>query len=87
MLELPEVLTQTTATACMGAQLSALSQVSDKVVVDASRLQTFDSVALAFLLELRRATLSEGKTFEVSGMPERLSDLARLYGVVELLKS
>lgn len=87
MLELPEVLTQTTATACMGAQLSALSQVSDKVVVDASRLQTFDSVALAFLLELRRAALSEGKTFEVSGMPERLSDLARLYGVVELLKS
>lgn len=87
MLQLPEVLTQNTATACMTAQLSALSQVSAKAVVDASRLQTFDSVALAVLLELRRAALSEGKTFEVSGMPERLSDLARLYGVAELLKS
>jgi phospholipid transport system transporter-binding protein len=85
MLQLPEVLTQTTATACMGAQLSALSEVSGKAVVDASRLETFDSVALAFLLELRRSALAQGKTFEVSGIPERLSDLARLYGVAELL--
>ena len=85
MLQLPEVLTQTTATACMGVQLSALSEVSGKAVVDASRLETFDSVALAFLLELRRSALAQGKTFEVSGIPERLSDLARLYGVAELL--
>jgi len=37
------------------------------------------------LLELRRDAMKLGKTFAMTGMPERLADLAQLYGISELL--
>lgn len=85
MLALPEVLTLASATACLRTLSSALAQEASEVVVDASRLQQFDSAALALLLELRRRALSQGKTFAVQAQPRHLADLARLYGIADLL--
>jgi phospholipid transport system transporter-binding protein len=55
------------------------------VVIDASALQEFDSSALAVLLSCRRQALAAGKSFSVQGLPQRLRQLAGLYGVAELL--
>ena len=86
MLVLPAQLTHEHAAACgrMLAQgLRALP--GPQAVADASGLQAFDSSALAVLLDCRREALAQGKTFEVARMPAKLRDLARLYGVAELL--
>jgi len=85
MLVLPEALTQTSASACLRDLGAALPAEPAAVVVDASRLNRFDSVALAVLLALRRQALLLGKTFFVHGLPQRMADLARLYGIAELL--
>jgi phospholipid transport system transporter-binding protein len=53
--------------------------------LDASALQTFDSSALAVLLAVRRRVLSVGAQLRIVGLPQRLRDLATLYGVSELL--
>jgi phospholipid transport system transporter-binding protein len=84
MLVLPAELTQREASACL-AQL--LSQFGTEPVVqaDASALTRFDSSALAVLLACRRACLKAGRTFKVCGAPPQLQQLARLYGVTDLL--
>ena len=86
MLTLPSVLTQAQASACLSSQLGALrAEAGGEVQVDASQLGQFDSSALAVLLEFRRETLAMGKGFVVKGLPERLQNLASLYGVAELI--
>jgi len=85
VLTLPPSLTQTTATACLRELGRALPAESATVVVDATALTLFDSAALAVLLELRRDAMKLGKSFALTGMPERLADLAQLYGISELL--
>ena len=85
VLQLPEALTQTTAKVRLAELVGALTTESAGVVVDASRLGQFDSTALAVLLDLRREALKLGKTFAIRAMPERLGDLARLYGIDALL--
>ncbi len=85
VLKLPEALTQMDATACLNQLGSALLAEPLAVVVDASALLRFDSSALAVLLALRRQALTLRKTFAIQGLPERLGDLARLYGIGELL--
>lgn len=55
------------------------------VVVDASGLQQFDSSALAVLLECQRLASAWGKGFAVRHAPQKLAELARLYGVDVLL--
>lgn len=88
MLVLPEAITQANTVACLAALSNALAQeASADVVVDAARLSRFDSAALALLLELRRNALKMGKSFAVQGAPQRLQDLADLYGITELLPS
>jgi phospholipid transport system transporter-binding protein len=57
------------------------------VVLDASALTQFDSSALAVMLACRRTALAAGKTFAVNGLPPALSQLAGLYGVVELISA
>jgi phospholipid transport system transporter-binding protein len=57
------------------------------MTVDASALQQFDSSALAVLLDCRRQALAAGRTFAVAGMPQRLAQLASLYGVAELISA
>jgi phospholipid transport system transporter-binding protein len=69
-------------------QLAAADSVStSELQVDASALEHFDSSALAVLLELRRQAQVRGQSFQVTGMSARLSELASLYGVDELLAS
>ena len=86
MLRLPETLVHTTAAATLAELLLAVpAESSASVAVDATALVRFDSTALAVLLELRRAALQAGKALVLQGIPSRLSDLARLYGIDELL--
>jgi phospholipid transport system transporter-binding protein len=86
VLQLPEALNQSTATACLrGLTVAMRGDTTPAVVVDASRLSQFDSAALAVLLALRREAIQLGKTFEMANLPQRLADLADLYGIAELL--
>ncbi|MEZ0308186.1 MAG: lipid asymmetry maintenance protein MlaB [Ramlibacter sp.] len=88
MLVLPAELTHEQAAACCRMLAQGLrSQPGPAVVADAGALTRFDSSALAVLLECRRETLAQGKTFSVSHLPARLRDLAALYGVADLLPS
>ena len=87
MLTLPVVLTQVQASTCLSTQLAALrGETGAEVRVDASKLDQFDSSALAVLLEFRRETQALGKRFVVNGLPLRLKNLAALYGVADLLE-
>ncbi len=85
MLSLPVKLTHDLARACVEQLKQNVSTEAPQVVVDAASLQHFDSSALAVLLELRRECARLGKRFAVQSMPQRLSDLARLYGIEGLL--
>jgi len=86
MLVLPSELTHKQASACLRMLVQGLpSQTGSAVVVDAASLTRFDSSALAVLLEFRRASMALGKGFEIRSLSSRLVDLARLYGVAELL--
>ncbi|MDO8457831.1 MAG: STAS domain-containing protein [Burkholderiaceae bacterium] len=88
MLVLPEVITQANAVACLAALSKDLSgQAQADVVLDAGNLKRFDSAALALLLEVRRDVLKMGKKFVLKEAPQRLQDLAALYGITELLPS
>lgn len=86
VLRLPDVLTQAQAQACAAQLRQAMAQASDRVLLlDASALQRFDSSALAVLLSCRRQALALGRSLQIEGMPDRLSTLARLYGVHDWL--
>ena len=88
MLVLPTELTHRQASVSLRMLLQALkAQGESQVVVDAGALATFDSSALAVLLECRRVAVSEGKGFMVKALPPALASLAGLYGVQELLPS
>ena len=53
--------------------------------IDASALSGFDTSLLAVLLHARRQAQRAGRGFELVGAPEKLGQLARLYGVEDLL--
>jgi phospholipid transport system transporter-binding protein len=86
-LRLPAVVTHARANACAKALRDALrlSKGADWVQVDASALAQFDSSVLAVLLDCRRRVVAMGWRFTVAHLPERLRQLAGLYGVAELL--
>lgn len=86
MLILPAELTHRQARACAQLLLQGLQgERGSQIVVDAGPLVTFDSSALAVLLECRRAAVAEQKGLVVKSMPTGLASLAGLYGVAELL--
>jgi phospholipid transport system transporter-binding protein len=88
-LVLPTEITHDQASGCLHLLLTAARAShpdQGPFVVDAALLTRFDSSALAVLLECRRAVLGAGQPFIVRGMPARLAELARLYGVAELLE-
>jgi phospholipid transport system transporter-binding protein len=85
VLALPQKLTHEFARTCLDQLKVSLGSESAQVVIDATALQQFDSSALAVLLELRRECARLGKRFAVQSMPDRLRDLARLYGIDSLL--
>jgi len=86
LLALPQELTCTQANACLVTLEQGLKAHSGPdVVVDASPLSRFDSAALAVLLEFRRRCVASNKSLSLQGLPQRLADLAALYGILELL--
>ena len=88
MLTLPVTLTYQQALDArqsLRAQLSSQLATQPAVVIDASGLLQFDSSTLAVLLACRRQAMAAGKTFAVQGMPDKLIQLAGLYGVTQLL--
>ena len=88
MLTLPAILTQSQANDCLEKLTQDVQQEAEKkVIVDAAPLSSFDSSALAVLLALRRECARAGKRFAVQGLPQRLRDLATLYGIEGLLPS
>ncbi len=85
-MALPTDLTQAQASACLEAmELGLAAEAGPQVVVDGTALESFDSSALAVLLELRRQCQSSGKELAVAALPNQLLDLAGLYGIAELL--
>jgi phospholipid transport system transporter-binding protein len=87
VLKLPSELTHASASACLVQLTAAMKNESAQVQVDAAALQRFDSSALAVLLQLRRQCTGVGKSMVLQGLPERLRDLAALYGVQGILPS
>jgi len=86
MLPLPETVTLREAQDTLRMLSQALQrEAADTLTVDASPLREFDSAALAVLLECRRLAQAFGKRFAVHGAPAKLTGLAKLYGIDELL--
>jgi phospholipid transport system transporter-binding protein len=86
VLVLPAELMHAQAPACSRMLAQALrSDPGTQAVADASPLRSFDSSALAVLLECRREALALGKSFAVAHLPAKLRELAGLYGVADLL--
>ncbi len=67
------------------AQLCRAIEADPAPRLDASGLSTLDTSAIAVLLECRRVAAASGKTLPIDGLPAKLNELARLYGVGELL--
>jgi len=90
-LQLPRSLTHDTASIVTVAAAKLLQSAAgsgpEPMTVDASALEQFDSSALAVLLDCRRQALAAGRTFAVAGLPQRLEQLAALYGVRELIST
>ena len=83
---LPVDLTREQANGCLQMLVQGLrSESAPTVVVDASALVKFDSAALAVLLEFRRTVLALEKKVVINALPQRLRDLAGLYGIDKLL--
>jgi phospholipid transport system transporter-binding protein len=55
------------------------------LTVDLSGITEADSAALALLFDWIRAARKAGTAISVQGMPEGLTSLASLYGVIELI--
>jgi len=77
---------QLPATATLAETTTLLGELgAEQDVIDASALTDFDTSVVAFLLEARRRAEARGATLVVRGAPQKLLELARLYGVEELL--
>ena len=85
VLRLPATLTHSAASEFFRTAASDMASQPGAVVVDASALRQFDSSALAILLECRRQALAASTTFSVQHAPERLVQLAAVYGVAALI--
>ena len=86
MLLLPATLTLRESRDTLRMLSQALQGEPDAgVVIDASPLTHFDTSALAVLIECRRLAQAWGKGFAVRQPPSKLTALAKLYGVDQLL--
>ena len=54
-------------------------------IVDASGLRSFDTAAIAVLIEARRLAQAAGRSLAVRGAPASMLALAEIYGVAGLL--
>ena len=83
-ISLPEQVTMTEARATL-VKLTPLLEAADEPVIDASALLELDTAAVAVLLACQRQAQTRGKQLRVTGAPDKLSQLAQLYGVSALL--
>ncbi len=81
---LPAVLTHAQAAATAQDLLRAV-QANRQLAIDASALQQFDSSALAVLLAGLRSASEYGGRVTVQALPSRAANLARVYGLADLL--
>ena len=84
-MQLPEHATLEQAAELAASMPAALASGSGELQIDASALKAFDSSTIALLMHARRLAQAAGRGFSVVGAPEQLGQLARLYGVEELL--
>ncbi len=74
------------AAAELAAQLQTQLQAgTGPVQVDAGALQVYDTATVALLLQLRRLAQAANRPLTLKAAPDKLLQLARLYGVEELL--
>ena len=86
MLALPAQLTLHTAQAVLDSLSPAIAaETAEVITIDAQALTQIDSSTLAVLLECRRLAQARQRGFAVHQAPARLVQLAKLYGVQELL--
>lgn len=86
MLALPAQLTLRDAQVALATLVPAIAAApAGTIVVDASALTHIDSSALAVLLECRRQAELRQCKFELHHAPPRLAEMARLYGVQDVL--
>jgi phospholipid transport system transporter-binding protein len=87
MTSLPAVLTLREATAVLDGLRAAFAEETDGTWrIDAAAVEQLDTSALAVLLECARIAAAGGRRLEITGVPPRLAELARLYGVDGLLE-
>jgi phospholipid transport system transporter-binding protein len=86
-VQLPAVLTLAEAAGALVRlqQAVALAPADAAFEIDASALGEFDTSAIAVLLEAQRAAIGRGLPFRLQAPPPKLTQLAELYGVHELL--
>ena len=82
---LPPTATLAEASELLQALQSALAHDTGPLRIDASALLAFDTSAVALLLHARRLSQAAGRAFEILGAPPQIAELARLYGVENLL--
>ena len=88
MYVLPNTLTLAQANAAVQSIEQALGQggiEKSALVVDASALRSFDTSAIAVLLEARRLAQAAGRALLVRGAPPAMVELSGLYGVQALI--
>ncbi len=83
MAYFPTALTMQDAQTSLPAGLNAIA--AGDAEIDLSRLERFDSAAMAALLAWRRAAASAGVPLRITGAPPGVQSLANLYGIPELL--
>jgi phospholipid transport system transporter-binding protein len=84
-MKLPEQATLEQAAALAATLPAAVASANGDLRVDASALKQFDSATIALLMQARRLAQAAGRGFAVDHLPAQLAQLARLYGVEELL--
>ena len=62
-----------------------LAAAGREVRLSAAELKDFDSAALSVLLSAGRQCTEQGATLKLDNAPDKLRELARVYGVAELL--
>ena len=85
-MQLPAAVTLEQASVSLRLLDDGLAQAGGAALrIDATALREFDSSALARLLEAQRRVKAQGGSVVVVGAPPKLIELARLYGLDQLL--
>jgi phospholipid transport system transporter-binding protein len=84
-MKLPATATLHEAAALAATLPAAVAAGTGVLHIDAQELKAVDSSTLALLLQARRLAQAAGRTVVVDGAPPKLQQLARLYGLEELV--